>query len=228
MKIYNYNKITGEFTSELTAQLDPLATQEKEENIYLIPANATAVAPPELAENEVAVFDGEDWEIKADFRGQKVYNKETKQQEIISEIGEIDRKYTKITPTNNYQIWDKQQNNWVIDESKRVELIRLNRDKINGETEHKIINDFIFNEVNFKLTAENQRNFDNECRMRESLNYPHKIKSVDGYYMLKNADEYQAFYLAGISHVRNCLEAGWSQKDVLNDLTTEELINKLT
>ena len=227
MKIYNYNKTTGELLNESIATIDPVETKIQGKDIYLIPANGTMIKPPITEEKEIAVFDGEKWDIKADYRNENVFNKTNREEQTVSHIGEIDDNYTNVAPQNQYQIWSDENNDWVIDETQRDELIRLNCDKINKGTKNKITNDFVFNEINFKLTAENQRNYDNECRMRAGLIYPYKVKTVDDYYEFANAEEYQQFYLAIIAYIRTCLEAGWDQKDSLNQLSTEQLIKKL-
>lgn len=63
MLIYHYNK-KGEYIGEATADKNPL-----EKGKYLIPAYATDKKPPVPSENEVAVFENNDWIIKQDFRG---------------------------------------------------------------------------------------------------------------------------------------------------------------
>jgi len=67
MKIYNYDK-QGIFINQTTAKESPLETGK-----YLIPAKATTIAPPDTKDNEVAVFEGGEWHIKADFRGVSYY-----------------------------------------------------------------------------------------------------------------------------------------------------------
>jgi len=67
MKIYNYDK-HGVFINQTTAKESPL-----EKGKYLIPAKATTIAPPDTKDNEVAVFEGGEWQIKADFRGVSYY-----------------------------------------------------------------------------------------------------------------------------------------------------------
>ena len=59
MKIYNYD-LQGKYTGESVADESPLET-----GVYLIPAKATNIKPPITKANEVAVFDGQVWNIQA-------------------------------------------------------------------------------------------------------------------------------------------------------------------
>ena len=57
MKIYHYNKTTGEYIGEITARQSPL-----EPGVYLMPAYSTVTAPPACATGMVAVFSGGAWQ----------------------------------------------------------------------------------------------------------------------------------------------------------------------
>ncbi len=59
MKIYKYDE-TGRFTNESTADESPL-----EPGVFLIPAQSTTVAPPEVSEGFEAICDGKEWTIQA-------------------------------------------------------------------------------------------------------------------------------------------------------------------
>lgn len=95
MQIYNYHSVTKEYLGESTADKSPL-----EEDIYLIPANATEIKPPEVSENQVAVFKDENWTIAADFRGNTYYDKDTGQPVIIDFIGNIPDNLQDTLPLN--------------------------------------------------------------------------------------------------------------------------------
>ena len=59
MKTYNYIADTGIFYSEGVADESPL-----EPGVFLIPAHATTVAPPEVTEPDVAVFKDGEWSVE--------------------------------------------------------------------------------------------------------------------------------------------------------------------
>jgi hypothetical protein len=61
MKIYHYHPVTKELTGEDFARLSPLDKKHGRE-VYLIPAGATTIEPPEFVEGKARVFDGEKWE----------------------------------------------------------------------------------------------------------------------------------------------------------------------
>lgn len=64
MKAYLYNEKTKEFISEVNAQIDPLETKKKGENVYLLPANATFKEPMQAKEGFKIVFNGNGWEYQ--------------------------------------------------------------------------------------------------------------------------------------------------------------------
>jgi hypothetical protein len=59
MNIYHYIADTGIFYSKGVADESPL-----EPGVFLIPAYATTVAPPEVTEPEVAVFRDAEWSVE--------------------------------------------------------------------------------------------------------------------------------------------------------------------
>ena len=77
MKIYNYD-LQGKYTGESVADESPL-----EKGVYLIPAGATEIKPPSTNANEVAVFNGEIWNIE------NVVSNEPTAEEIAQRDAEI-------------------------------------------------------------------------------------------------------------------------------------------
>ena len=59
MKIYHYDSSTKFFVAEGKADPDPLV-----QGSFLVPAFATEVEPPQLSSEQVAFWNGSQWEIK--------------------------------------------------------------------------------------------------------------------------------------------------------------------
>ena len=87
MNIYNYHPNTKEFLSVSAADLDPLETQKKRKEVYLIPANATVDKPPIPGENKAVIYVNNSWIEIDDYRG-KEYYKENGEKKIIQKLGE--------------------------------------------------------------------------------------------------------------------------------------------
>lgn len=68
MKTYKYSQ-TGEFLYEIQCQESP-----REPGKFLIPANATTVAPPEKQAGKYRVWNGEEWGYRDDNRGKTMYS----------------------------------------------------------------------------------------------------------------------------------------------------------
>lgn len=110
MIIYNYNATTGEYISQSEADLSPL-----EQNVYLLPSNATEIAPPEVQSNQIACFLEGDWVIKSDFRGQTYYDSNNNYNPvIINFIGDVLANLVSAIPQNIIDQKTKDQNNAII------------------------------------------------------------------------------------------------------------------
>lgn len=73
MKIYIFDTKNGEFLYKSEAQIDPLASS-KGETIYLMPPNATQIAPTEPSAGYANVFNNGKWEQIKDERGETYYD----------------------------------------------------------------------------------------------------------------------------------------------------------
>jgi hypothetical protein len=83
MNIYSYNSSTGEFVTQSQADESPL-----EPGVFLMPANATDIAPPSVAARQTVVFVSGQWEVKPDYRGVALFSTVDGSQVSITEIGE--------------------------------------------------------------------------------------------------------------------------------------------
>ena len=64
MQVYHYDEETKEFLYQEEAHIDPLETELKGENVYLLPANATFEKPLETKDGFRIVFDN-GWKYEA-------------------------------------------------------------------------------------------------------------------------------------------------------------------
>lgn len=81
---YSYNTEENIFSGKFPAIKNPRRQSE-----FLLPAMATFKEPPNTKENEVAIWNSEDWQIESDFRGEFQVDIETKEVSTIDYIGSI-------------------------------------------------------------------------------------------------------------------------------------------
>ena len=86
--VYKYDEKTKEYLGKAEALLDPLETQLQQEEIYLLPADATFSAPT-LQEGYVSVFKGGTWENIEDNRGKEYWLPEDKYGAPAHEMKEL-------------------------------------------------------------------------------------------------------------------------------------------
>lgn len=112
--IYTYDKATGEYKPDAhaTCQWSP------RENKWLIPAAATTTEPPTAGEKQAACFEAasQTWVLKADHRGEKWYDKATRELHEIKDIGvEPDTEnWTETEPKDLEAAWDEGTSAWVV------------------------------------------------------------------------------------------------------------------
>lgn len=102
--------------------------------------NAYLEQPP-VAKQGFAIIRGNNgWEYIADFRGKTFYEKTTKAEVTISELGEIPENLTALKPESELCEWNGSA--WVISEEKRLALLESQRqqvrDAINALRDNKI------------------------------------------------------------------------------------------
>ncbi len=133
MKVFNYDPITFEFTSESYADKSPL-----ENDIYLIPAFSTAIVPPDVSKNEKQVFNekNKSWIVMADFRSEILYSKTTSEV-VEASIGDTLDKLnaTKIKPIVDFPMWNENSQTWETDNVKKTES---KKNKLDSDISQKI------------------------------------------------------------------------------------------
>lgn len=80
MNVYHFIPETGELLNQTQARSCPRGGG------HLIPANATATAPPETGNNQCAVFDAEagTWDLVPDFRGTQYWDEDGNRHVIVA------------------------------------------------------------------------------------------------------------------------------------------------
>lgn len=73
MNYYSYGGETGEYISKYPAQRDQLETTARGTDVWLLPVNATFMAPPSAKSGTVAVWNGTAWELQEDNRSTKYW-----------------------------------------------------------------------------------------------------------------------------------------------------------
>ncbi|EBG2415196.1 tail fiber assembly protein [Salmonella enterica] len=115
IKIYNLRADTKEFIGAGDAYIPPHTG---------LPADSTDIAPPEIPEGHIAVFDPEagTWRLTEDHRGETVYDTKTGHQMYIADPGPLPEHVTTLPPDGEYRKWDGEK--WVVDaEAERNALI---------------------------------------------------------------------------------------------------------
>lgn len=103
--IYTYNLETGEYIEKAEYVFSPL------EEGQLPPDGETLEEPPSVEEKQVAIWNNK-WEIKDDCRGEKYWDKTTKEEIMITEIGIVkDDNWTELEPISERCVWEKDK--WI-------------------------------------------------------------------------------------------------------------------
>ncbi len=69
MQYYNFDPETGEYRGAHQARLDPLESRRQRQDVYLLPAHATFIAPPKAKAAKAALFRNGAWQLVPDLRG---------------------------------------------------------------------------------------------------------------------------------------------------------------
>lgn len=106
MKAYGYNPVTKEYIGEVNCQPDPI------DGGFLLPGSSTFLEPPITKEKEVAVLKNGKWKIKEDHRDEIYWDKDTKEEQKIIDIGQVkDENWTELQPISDRCIWKKDK--WI-------------------------------------------------------------------------------------------------------------------
>jgi hypothetical protein len=118
MKAYGFD-INGEFISEVILQENPL-----EPGSFFEQPNTTLIAPPNVLENELAIWNGIKWDIKINHSNKIYYHKINRNEKKFEINEELNNDYTEVPPLENqlYQKWNEESNSWIIDLEKKIDF----------------------------------------------------------------------------------------------------------
>lgn len=112
--LYTYDKVTGEYKPDKTSTSQWSPREKK----WLIPACATTTEPPAAEDKKARCWNAttETWEQKPDYRGEKWYDKATRELHEIKDIGvEPDTAaWTQTEPKDTESVWDEEKSAWVV------------------------------------------------------------------------------------------------------------------
>lgn len=115
----------GIYVGQTDADLSP---EERDNGIYLMPADCVDTAPPEDKKGFVAKWTGDNWDYLENHIGETVYSTETKEPKEIGELGAIPQGYTSMKLESEHEEWDGKA--WVIPSEKLTALLTEKRDNL--------------------------------------------------------------------------------------------------
>lgn len=89
---FEYDHETKEYKGMVECGYDPLESELAGEDVWIVPADATLVAPPDAKKGVAYVWNGTAWEEIEDNRGQEFWWKEgsyNEEPEIMNELGPL-------------------------------------------------------------------------------------------------------------------------------------------
>ncbi|MFA7943103.1 tail fiber assembly protein [Pseudomonas brenneri] len=115
---YSYRQDTGEYVGETTADPDQLVADN-----WLIPAQATLVPPPAMADGEAAVWSVDRWVIVQDVRGIK-FLKSDGQAVQWADLGPMPDSLTDLPYPGEFHAWDG--DSWKLDDKAELKSVTAN------------------------------------------------------------------------------------------------------
>lgn len=220
MKYYSFDKF-GFYNGSRNAQINP----ENKGKFLGCAKNETPKKPLTALLDKVNYWNSSKWALVDDYRGKQIWStNEPGKNGLVGANNEIPDGWTLLEYIKNNK-WNGSK--WVVDTSQKQEILEQILEKINADTAAKIYAGIDYDDVQFYLTAENQRNFAELDRNRADLIYPYTVWCGDGEAQLQDADEVHTFYRLGYHHISIQLEAGKQAKKDARSKTTAELLELL-
>ena len=152
MKFYLYDKDTKEYQGEQLGYIDPLETELRGKDVYLIPPYSTDIEPnlSELKDNEIFVFNGSKWEIQKEFYLGKVVKNQS--EKVLKYIN--DNSYILEQTENGFKICEPTPKEKTINELKAEKLSELKA--ICHNFDNRLVNNdmYVISSLGFKVNAD--------------------------------------------------------------------------
>ncbi|MGL9722083.1 tail fiber assembly protein [Symbiopectobacterium sp.] len=113
--VYHVNQDTGEYQS---ASMEYLMLGVG------LPAHSYPDEPelPPVGQALHRSADGKSWEFSPDYRGQTVYSTETRQEQTVTQFGELPDNVTQLKPESEFDVWNGKK--WVLDKEAQAAAAR--------------------------------------------------------------------------------------------------------
>lgn len=132
---YRYDQTTKEYLGIEKLQKDPEESKSQETDIYLAVKNIAFMEPPICNQNEKQIWNGADWDIVKDFRGQAYFDIDNEGYllgiETIKELGVDIAEKIKLIPNASFRKAKWNGEAWIEGESQVVLDEIFNNDIIN-------------------------------------------------------------------------------------------------
>ena len=116
---YIFDNDTKEYKGTVPCDYDPEESKIQGKFVPLLGNCETLKPVPELEENQTAIFENENWVIKADYRGKKQAEKNTKFVSDITYIGDIKDGYQMLTDSEAESI-QQTPDKWYLNENNKL------------------------------------------------------------------------------------------------------------
>ncbi len=225
MIIYNYDQDTKELISENEAKItiDPPIIEAGEEispakERVIVPLFATTIKPPDFKKGLVPVFNGVEWRLQEDHRGEVVYDTLTQQELEVDYLGEIKESHTQKIPSSQWDEWDSVNKEWrqkVLEGDDLQQFLQEKYAEIDNETESAIFAGFTFDGKIFSMSLSAQSNWLYLLTQYQAGVYPDKgwaIATKDDSDYILTKDKAIGFFEAAATMKETVLSEGRKKK----------------
>lgn len=229
IKVYLYDKETKEYKGTMDVY--------KVRGVYPKPMYSTEI-PPDLnllQANQTYIFNESlnQWQIVTDYRGKKLYHKQTKEEFIITEINKTIFDYPDYTEQNPASLnvpldllfFNETNNQWDYDISKCIDYIKQN---INIIRVTKINEPIIYNSITYDA---GQKDIENILNAIDGMQMNNETtiawRDYNDNYQTLTLDDLQNIYNLFLLRKSNIYQASFILKDSLPTKTKNEIVNLL-